>query len=226
MQDVARRVILLVSLVACCLLPASADAGQTVGTTTGAVDGTATDKTGAVLPDVAITISSTALMGARTTLTDAEGLYRFPALPPGDYTLVFTLEGFGAVRRENVHVGVGFTATIDVTLDIATLQEQTIVERQSPVIDKQSTAIVDDEGWQRWPAPGADRAVDAGRGQRSIQRTPSRSARHRESLLRDRQSGLHSRPRFISSASRTSARCAALRAASGVGFPSTCASSS
>ena len=108
---------------------------------TGAINGTVTDSTGAVLPGVTIVISSAALMGTRTTVTNAEGLYRFPALAPGEYTLVFTLNGFKAVRREGIYVGLGFTATVNVELQIATLQENVIVERNSPVIDKQSTAI-------------------------------------------------------------------------------------
>ena len=95
----------------------------------------------AALPRVTIAISSAALMGTRTTVTNGEGLYRFPALAPGEYTLVFTLNGFKAVRREGIYVGLGFTATVDVELQIATLQENVIVERNSPVIDKQSTAI-------------------------------------------------------------------------------------
>ena len=76
-----------------------------------------------------------------TAVTNGEGLYRFPALAPGEYTLVVTLNGFKAVRREGIHVGLGFTATVDVELQIATLQDNVIVERNSPVIDKQSTAI-------------------------------------------------------------------------------------
>lgn len=133
--------VLLVSFLACVALHASTAAGQTVGALTGAINGTVTDGIGAVLPGVTIVISSAALMGTRTTATDRDGLYRFPALAPGEYTLVFTLNGFKALRREGIHVGLGFTATVNVTLQIATLQESVIVERNSPVIDEQSTAI-------------------------------------------------------------------------------------
>ena len=136
-----RRAVLLVSFLACFALHASTGAGQTVGAMTGAINGTVTDSTSAALPGVTIVISSAALMGTRTTVTNAEGLYRFPALAPGEYTVVFTLNGFKAVRREGIYVGLGFTATVDVELQIATLQENVIVERNSPVIDKQSTAI-------------------------------------------------------------------------------------
>ena len=136
-----RRATLLVSFLACFALQASSGAAQTVGAMTGAINGTVTDSTGAVLPGVAIVISSAALMGTRSTVTDAEGLYRFPALPPGEYTVVFMLDGFEAVRHEGVYVALAFTATVDIEMPIATLQEKVIVERISPVLDKHSTAI-------------------------------------------------------------------------------------
>ena len=52
----------------------------------GAINGAVTDSTSAALPRVTIVISSAALMGTRTTVTNGEGLYRFPALAPGEYT--------------------------------------------------------------------------------------------------------------------------------------------
>ena len=139
--DGYRPTILLVSFLTCFALPASTGAGQTAGAMTGAINGTVTDSTSAVLRGVTIVISGAALMGTRTTVAKGDGLYRFPALAPGEYTLVFMLDGFKVVRREGIHVGLGFTATVDVELPIATLQENVIVERNSPVIDKQSTAI-------------------------------------------------------------------------------------
>jgi len=118
-------------------------AGQTVGATTGAIDGVVTDNTSAVLPGVTITISSDAVIGnrgTRTTVTNGEGLYRFPAVSPGEYTLMFTLQGFRTETREGIYVGVGITRTVNVVVDIAELKESVTVDRQSPVIDRQSTA--------------------------------------------------------------------------------------
>ncbi len=51
---------------------------------TGAIEGTVTDQDKAPLPGVTVTLSSPKLMGTRTAVTDADGAYRFPALPPGD----------------------------------------------------------------------------------------------------------------------------------------------
>jgi hypothetical protein len=80
-------------------------------------------------------------MGGRTTTTAADGTYRLPAVPAGEYSLVFTRVGFGTVRREAVHVGIGFTATVDAEVRIGPLSEHVIVERGSSPIDRTSTAI-------------------------------------------------------------------------------------
>lgn len=139
------RAILAVWLAACLLLSVSTAAGQTVGATTGAINGTVTDSTGAVLPRVTITVSSDALIGnsgTRTAVTTEKGLFRFLALPPGEYTLAFTLKSFRTVTRVGIYVGVGFTATLDVELQLEALNQGVTVERTSPVLDRQSTAIV------------------------------------------------------------------------------------
>jgi hypothetical protein len=127
-----------------CELGGRPEATQTVGTVSGTIYGTVTDGTGAVLQDVSVVISSDVLIGdigTRTDLTNAVGTYRLAALLPGDHTLVFARQGFRTVERHGIHVGIGFTARIDVKLEIATVREQVTVERQSPVIDADSTAI-------------------------------------------------------------------------------------
>ena len=57
---------------------------QTVSATTGAINGRVTDNTGAVLPGASVIAASPALMGTREAVTNEEGSYRFPAVPPGD----------------------------------------------------------------------------------------------------------------------------------------------
>ena len=62
--------------------------------TTGSVNGTVADNSGAVLPGVTITATSPALMGAQTTVSNEQGQYRFPTLPPGTYRLEYQFPGF------------------------------------------------------------------------------------------------------------------------------------
>ena len=117
--------------VALLLVSVSATAAQT----TGSVNGTVSDNTGAVLPGVTITATSPILMGVQTAVTNESGNYRFPSLPPGTYTLTYELSGFSGVKREGIVVNLGFTATINVQLQLATLQETVTVTGASPVVD-------------------------------------------------------------------------------------------
>ena len=50
-------------------------------------------------------------MGIRTFVTDANGEFRFPALPPGEYKVKAELQGFGTVVREKIRVNT--TSTVD-----------------------------------------------------------------------------------------------------------------
>ena len=87
------------------LLLAEAAAAQTI---TGTILGAVSDAQGGALPGVAVTLSSDQLPGGpRTGVTDAGGRYRFPNLPPGDYTLTAALPGFAAHREEGLRYGSG-----------------------------------------------------------------------------------------------------------------------
>jgi hypothetical protein len=121
--------------VVCVLFMAQAATAQT----TGGINGTVIDNTGAVLPGVTITASGPALMGVQTTVTNEQGQYRFPALPIGTYSLNYELGGFSNIVREGIIVPLGFTATVNVQLQLATLQESVTVTGASPVVDVTST---------------------------------------------------------------------------------------
>ena len=122
-----------------CVEPALA---QTVGTATGSIVGTATDATGAVLTGLDVTVSGAALMQPRRTTTNGAGEYRIVALPPGEYALSFSLPGFAQVERA-VQVGLNFTATVDVTLTVASQREEIAVTGRANVLDRRSAAVAD-----------------------------------------------------------------------------------
>jgi outer membrane receptor protein involved in Fe transport len=106
---------------------------------TGAIRGIVTDDQGIALPGVAVTLSGENLMGARNFLTDVNGEFRFPAIPPGQYQLRFELQGFGTLVRENIRLNTTSTLTLDVQLRPAALSEEVTVIAQSPTIDVKST---------------------------------------------------------------------------------------
>ena len=134
------RVPLVLILIALFFISGAA-AAQTTSSTTGAINGKVTDKTNAILPGATVTISSPAMMGTRNTVTGEDGFYRFAAVPPGDYAVVFELTGFTTMKREGIRVALGFTATVNAELGVASLSENVTVTGESPVVDTQSTAI-------------------------------------------------------------------------------------
>ncbi len=79
----------------------------------GRINGTLTDNTGAVLPGVTVTATSPALIQPQVQVTEADGGFRFQALPPGVYDLKFELAGFQNVKREGIRVVIGQTLTVD-----------------------------------------------------------------------------------------------------------------
>src|SRR5262245_30430504 len=109
---------------------------------TGTITGRALDGSGAVLPGVDVTISSPAMIGgARSGVTDAQGVYRFTQLASGAYRVSFRLSGFKTLNIESVRVDVGATMTINGTMQIDALSEEVTVISETPVIDLQATTV-------------------------------------------------------------------------------------
>ena len=132
------------------------DAGaQALGT----IAGSAKENSGAVLPGVTVEVSSPALIEkVRSATTDSAGLFRIVNLPPGTYTVTFTLTGFSTLRREGVDVSPGFTATIDGELRLGNIQETVTVTGESPIVDLQSAAqrrAVTDTQFKELPSGGS-----------------------------------------------------------------------
>lgn len=109
--------------------------------TQGRLAGTVTDAQGAVLPGVTVTATSPALIGQRTTVTQADGNYMFPAMPTGVYKLAFELAGFKKVERDNISVSLGQTISFDTRMEVGGLTESITVTGASPIIDTSTTKI-------------------------------------------------------------------------------------
>src|SRR6059058_2727537 len=74
--------------------------------------GVVTDTSGAILPGVTVTATGPPLQVPSVAgVTDVKGEYRLSPLPPGTYAVTFELSGFQTVKRENVRLTLGFTAT-------------------------------------------------------------------------------------------------------------------
>jgi Carboxypeptidase regulatory-like domain len=136
-----RRAWLYLSAVLAVVCVATMASAQTVTSTTGAINGKVLDTTKGTLPGVTVTITGTTLMGTRNTTTMEDGVYRFGGLPPGDYSITYELAGFRTLKREDIRVGAGFTATVDVEMVVGSLQESVQVTGVAPLIDRAATSI-------------------------------------------------------------------------------------
>lgn len=90
--------------------------------TTGDIAGSVTDPTGSVIPNAKVVLTNTSTRSVTTTTTDAQGLYRFPLLKPGNYSLEASATGFQTANR-NVSVTLGSSVTANLDLGIQSQKE-------------------------------------------------------------------------------------------------------
>ena len=103
------------------------------------IAGVVRDSGGLSMPGVTVEASSPALIEkVRSVTTDGEGRYSIVDLRPGMYVVTFTLTGFSTVRREGVELGSGFTASVNVSMNVGSLAETITVTGASPVVDTQT----------------------------------------------------------------------------------------
>jgi hypothetical protein len=129
----------MLSVVVLCLIAATAAAQEQRGS----IQGVVRDSTGAHVPGVTVEVRSPALVGVSSAVTDAQGLYRFPALPPGTYEVSATLQGFTPAKADNVALELGQLLSVNLTLGVAAVAETVSVKAESPLIDvKQNAATL------------------------------------------------------------------------------------
>ena len=105
----------------------------------GSIQGVVKDAQGGVLPGVSVEARSPQVVGSSTATTDALGLYRFPALPPGTYEITANLQGFNAAKAA-VTLALGQLLRVDLTLAVGGVAETIQVTGESPLIDVKQNA--------------------------------------------------------------------------------------
>ena len=129
------RLLLGVFLLASIAFPVSAQ------TPSGEISGVVTDSSDSVLPGVRVTLTNVATNAVRLTQTNEAGVYVFPALQPGTYTLKVELEGFSTAERSGITVQVGSAYRFPFSLSIGALTDVVSVVADTPVIQTQNASI-------------------------------------------------------------------------------------
>ncbi len=107
--------------------------------TTGGLQGTVKDPSGAVVPKAHVTITGTTLIGSKELTTDSSGYYHFANLPPGTYTVVVKAEGFETTKRDGLVIETGHLPTVDLDLKVGATATTVEVTEAAPVIDTTTT---------------------------------------------------------------------------------------
>ena len=106
---------------------------------TGSISGTVTATDGSLLPGVTVEARSEVLPGPRVSVSGGNGQYRLAALPPGAYTVTFTLSGMQTQSRK-AQVQLALDTVADAVLGPG-LAESVLVTAESSMIDKSSATI-------------------------------------------------------------------------------------
>ena len=109
----------------------------------GYISGTVTDASGAVIADADVTITNSATNIQRTMKTTVAGIYRFPAVEPGDYFIEFAKSGFGTRKVGPFTVGTTQEVVLNQSLEVAsTVTTIEVIETPASVVLSKASASI------------------------------------------------------------------------------------
>ncbi|MHB8889688.1 MAG: TonB-dependent receptor [Acidobacteriaceae bacterium] len=113
----------------------SIGSGLSFGQSTGSIQGTVTDTTGAVIPGATVTVQNVGTSVSRTVQTDSTGRYFFPNLVPGPYTIKASAPGLKTTEIQNIVLRVATTLPVNIQLGVSATQQTIQITAQNPVVD-------------------------------------------------------------------------------------------
>jgi hypothetical protein len=109
-------------------------------TTNGAISGTVSDSSGAILPDITINLKSVEKGFTQTTTTNAQGSYQFPLLEPGTYTITISAPSF-KTSVLTATVSLGQNAIVNAKLEVGAAGTTVEVSSEAPLLQTESAEI-------------------------------------------------------------------------------------
>src|SRR6266550_1775930 len=123
---------------ACLMALAAPIAAQGTG---GVIAGTIKDAQGGALPGVSLTLRNVESGVVRTAVSEGNGTYRLPGLPPGRYQMIAELQGFASAEITDVTITIGLELQRDITMGLRAVQETVTVTGEAPVVETTQTQV-------------------------------------------------------------------------------------
>ena len=108
---------------------------------TGTITGTVTDSSGGVVPKALVTVNNIATNAVRNAVTNDDGDFTVPLLPPGHYRVAVEKARFRRSVLADVGLDVEQTARVDFTLQVGILNEEVQVNDTPPIIQTDTSAL-------------------------------------------------------------------------------------
>ncbi len=96
-----------------------------------------------VIPGATVTLTNEGTGVSRDTVSNESGEYSFPALDAGTYTVKASVTGFKTFERKGIRVATQTFLTLDVTLEVGTLEETITVTADAPLIETSNASHAD-----------------------------------------------------------------------------------
>src|SRR5262245_60252899 len=107
----------------------------------GTITGSVTDQSDALVAGAQVTVRNVRTGVKAVTRTNTEGYYSAPYLPPGEYEIAIENSGFKKASVAGINLTVGLTATINVKLEVGTVQSEVRVEASAVQLEQQSSSL-------------------------------------------------------------------------------------
>ena len=108
---------------------------------TGAILGTVTDQSGAVISGATVTLKNEGTNAALATITEQDGTYKFTPLKIGAYTVSATFKGFQKTESRHIQVDVGAQVVVDLRMTPGNVTETVEVVATAPLMQSQDASL-------------------------------------------------------------------------------------
>ncbi len=120
----------------------------------GSIDGTVATAAGEAIPGAVVTLTGDGFPSGQSVMSNERGRFRYPAVPPGNYTLTASLDGFTDANIPTFRVSLGAEMTINIPMQLTAVEDAIVVTAEVPlfsVTSSDTSATLSDEWIDKMP---------------------------------------------------------------------------